>query len=452
MCLSLVASALCLARPASARTSRVAVLPFKGPGGDRVRAAVVSRLANECEVVSMTEIRRAAATVPRPITPFALWQAVSRRLGLSAVIKGQVTAGRNWQARLVVNRAVTGLAVGSVVISDRGPKYLIREVLRTAPVQLLALVRRTEPDGPTPAVARRNDPGRSLVAGSAPKGRIGSAARARRMRPSTELVEGSTAAGSDDSGWSETSGRSSADPGSAPAAMFEASAGPRAIFRSLTYADNVSAVPGYRLPGTPGLAAEAAFYPAAHMTTADWGRHIGLTGAVEASMGASTQAAGGAIPTRHLAFRLGVRGVVPAPTGALDASLLLGADYGEQHFALAVPEGTVSPEAHYGFFRPSIAARIGLGRFSFLASVAYLHILDVAGLNAPGLFPNATIRGGDAGISAGYTIDSNLQAQLGADYRRYVYDMNARQEDTLLVGGALDEYIGLSAMLTYRFR
>jgi hypothetical protein len=30
--------------------------------------------------------------------------------------------------------------------------------------------------------------------------------------------------------------------------------------------------------------------------------------------------------------------------------------------------------------------------------------------------------------------------------------MNARQEDTLLVGGALDEYIGLSAMLTYRFR
>ena len=87
-----------------------------------------------------------------------------------------------------------------------------------------------------------------------------------------------------------------------------------------------------------------------------------------------------------------------------------------------------------------------------MLSGGYLHILDAAGLTAAGRFPNATIRGGDAGATIGYAFDRGLQVQLGADYRRYAYTMNAQQNDALVVGGALDEYFGLTALLTYRFR
>jgi TolB-like protein len=435
--------------PAMARSARIAVLPFQGPSGNRLRGAVVNGLGNEVEVVSLAEIRRAAASVTRPMGPSALWQVVSRRLNLSAVIKGQVTGGRRWQARLIVNHAGTGVSVGSVVISDRRSADLFREVARTAPPRLMALVRKTAGGAPVARAGSRRPMG---AAGRQTTG----AGRDLDSPSSADLADGSLrprAAGDDDeedgSLAASEAPEISVSPGKAsPPPMLEASIGPRAIFRSLTFSDNYAAVPGYRLPGAPGVAAEATFYPGVRMT--GWMSQVGLAGAFESSVGATSQGQPGTnpSPTRHLSYRVGARGRVPLPV----VTVLLGADYGEQHFALQVPSNVMSPESHYGFFRPSIGGRVAFNRMSFVLSAGYLQILDAAGLTAPAMFPKATIRGGDVGAMVGYAFDRGLQVQVGADYRRYAYTMNVQEGDALVVGGALDEYFGLTALLTYRFR
>jgi hypothetical protein len=232
-----------------------------------------------------------------------------------------------------------------------------------------------------------------------------------------------------------------------PPAMLEASIGPRAISRALTFSDNFSALPAYRLPGAPGLASEMSFYPGARSSS--WLGNIGLAGAFETSLGATTQSRPGAAetPTRHRAYRLGIRARVPATI----ATLLLGADYGEQHFVLQVPD-RLSVESHYGFLRPNLAARVAVGRVSFVLSAGYLQLRETGGLTASSLFPKATVRGSDVGLTMGYALDRSLEVQLGADYRRYAYTLNTEETDALRVGGAIDEYTGLTALLTYRFR
>jgi hypothetical protein len=427
-----LAGVLAGAVPAQARPTRIAVLPFQGPAGERLRGVLVTQLANDFDVVSLAEIRRAAGAVNRPMGPNALWQVVSRRLNLSAVIKGQVTGGRRWQARLIVNQATTGVSVGSVVVSDSRPSDLIREVARTAPARLVALVRKTQDRaGPRP---RPMAMGRMGTASDLPD---------RSARPVPAGVEEVV-----DAEVSEAPEILVRREKIMPPPMLEASIGPRALFRALTFADNFSRVPGYRLPGAPGVTGELSFHPGARMGT--WASQLGLVGAFETSLGATTAGGpGGApAPTRHLSYRVGVRGRIPLPVAALS----LGADYGEQHFTVQVPEAPMSPEVHYGFVRPNLTGRVAFGRMSFVLSGGYLHILDASGLTAASRFPNATIRGGDVGANIGYAFATDLQVQIGGDYRRYVYDMNAKQGDALVVGGAIDEFFGLTGLVTYRFR
>jgi hypothetical protein len=444
ICLALAAGAFMLATPALARPARIAVLPFQGPAAERLRGAVVNKLSNDCEVVPLTEIRRAAASVKRPMGPSALWQVVSRRLNLSAVIKGQVSAGRRWQARLIVNQAGSGVSVGSVVISEPRPADLIREVARSAPRRLVSLVRRTQGGGGMTRGSTARRPVAALPDDRAAdtSDASGTAGGAEPLAPRERMV-------GDDEEAVESVAASGPRAAASRPPMLEASVGPRAIFRALTFADNYSAVPGYRLPGAAGVAAEVAFYPAAQMNVDSWLQNLGVRGSMETSLGATTDGPdGNAMATGHRAYAVGLRSRLPLPI----ATVLLGADYGEQHFSLQIPGNVLSPEAHYGFVRPNAAGRLSLGRISFALSVGYLHILGASGINGPDGFPNASIRGGDAGVTLGYAIDREMQVQLGADYRRYAYDMNAQMGDALVVGGALDEYFGLTALFTYRFR
>ena len=437
-CLAIAAAVIGTAAPALART-RIAVLPFQGPAADRMRNAAVRGLLSDHDVVSLADIRKVAGSVSQPMGPVEMWQVVARKLGVSAVIKGQVTGGRRWQARLTVNQATTGASVGSVVISDGRPADLILELERTAPLKLFALVRKTVTGGPP--VARRGGLRQQMMP-TGPAGRRAAAGGAPVALDESALAG---EAGEDLTEGPEIVVRQN---GSNVPPLLEASIGPRAIFRVLTFSDNFSAVPGYRLPGAPGVAGELAYYPAARSGT--WTSQVGAVGAFETSLGATTQGSPDAAPspTRHLAYRVGLRARLPVSI----TTFILGADYGEQHFTLQVPDAVLSPESHYGFVRPNAAGRVAVGRFSFVLSVGYLHLLDAAGLTGPGRFPNATIRGGDAGATIGYAFDRGLQVQVGGDYRRYAYNMNAQANDALVVGGAIDEYFGLTALLTYRFR
>jgi hypothetical protein len=428
--LALGAGWLAAAGPAFAQPARIVVVPFQGMAGERVREAVINRLiADGYEVVSMAEIRRAVSEVGRQFGPGDRWQVVSSRLGLAAVIKGQVTGGNRWQAIIEVDHAQSSIPAGSVTVSALRPVGLVRAVSRTSWPRVVALLRQTLPGG---ALAPRrsavaNAPGAALEQSTAP---------AEAGAGADETDEGS--------GAPEIAVRRGK---SLPPALLEASVGPRAISRTLTFSDNVSALPAYRLPGAPGLAGEVSFYPGAR--SASWLSNVGFTGAFETSVGATTQSRPGAAetPTRHLAYRVGMRARVPSTI----ATLLLGADYGEQDFALQVPD-RLSVESHYTFIRPNLAARLAFGRGSFVLSAGYLQLLETAGLTASGLFPKATVSGTDVGLTMGYALDRSLQVQLGADYRRYAYTMNTQETDALRVGGAIDAYAGLTALITYRFR
>ena len=423
-----------LAAPGSAfaQPERIVVVPFQGMAGERVREAVINRLiADGYEVASMAEIRQAVSALARQFGPGERWQAVSARLGLAAVIKGQVMGGNRWQANIQVDHALTSTPAGSVTISARRPIGLIRAVSRNAWPRVAALLRQTLPGG---ALARR----RSTVANAAPDAAAEVAAPVEAVSVADETDELTEAP--------EVVVRQRPRK-SLPPAMLEASIGPRGISRALTFSDNVSELPAYRLPGAPGLAGEVSFYPGARSSS--WLSNIGLTGAFETSLGATTQSRPDAAetPTRHLAYRLGMRARVPTTI----ATLMLGADYGEQHFVVQVPD-RLSVESHYTFLRPNLAARVAVGRISLVLSAGYLQLLETRGLTGASLFPDATVSGSDVGLTLGYAFDRSLQVQLGADYRRYAYTMNTREEDALQVGGAVDEYAGLTALMTYRFR
>ena len=380
--------------------------------------------------------------------PNALWAVVSKRLNLSAVIKGQVTAGRRWQVRLVVNQASSGVGVGSVVTVARKPAESDpRSLARGAGEADLASPE--DPDGragrpPLQRQRRQRRQGASIS-----RQRLGGPpahAALRRtggaMAASANGEEAAPAEVTEETEESETQVSSAGQ-----STMLEASLGPRAIFRTLTFADNYSGVPGYRLPGAPGIAGEVSLFPAARTTGLM--RNLGLAASLESSLGAQTQnAEGGALPTRYLSYRAGVRARLPFTIG----QVLLGADYGEQRFDLDLPEPLFSPKAAYGYLRPSIAGRVELGRFSVLLSAAYLHVTRMSGLTAPERFPNATVTAGDAAAAVGYAFDGGLELQVGADYRRFAYDMNVKEGDALIAGGAVDEYFGVTGLVTYRFR
>ena len=411
ICLALAAGAFMLASPALAKPARIAVLPFQGPSAERLRGAVVNKLSSSYEVVSLTEIRRAAASVTRPMGPAALWQVVSRRLDLSAVIKGQVTAGRRWQARLIVNQASSGVSVGSVVISEPRSADLIREVARTAPARLVSLVRRTHGGGATARGSAARRPVAALADDRAPD----AGDRSGTARAAEPLARREGMAGDDEDAVESLVASGSRAATSRPP-MLEASVGPRAIFRALTFADNYSAVPGYRLPGAAGIAAEVAFYPAAQMNVDSWLQNLGLHGMIRDLAGRHHRR-----PRRkrhgHRPPGLHRGRAQPAAAadrhrdarGGLRRAALLAADPRQRALArgplrLRAPQRrrTAGPGPHLLRSFGRLPAHPRRSRHQRAQRV-----------------PQRQHPRRRCGRELGYAFDRDMQVQLGADYRRY---------------------------------
>ena len=219
------------------------------------------------------------------------------------------------------------------MISDRRPADLIREVARTAPPRLVALVRKT-----AGGRGRRRRPGRwaPRAAPVAPRASGPRPPRGQRRavdgRPATRPATISEAP--------EIIVRPGKADAAADARGLHRAAGdlPRAhLLRQLLGACRATGCRAHRasparwpfIPGpawAPGPATSAWSAPSSR------------------SLGATTQNQPGAAPspTRHLAYRVGVRARVPVAI----ATLLLGADYGEQHFTLQrARRGVMSPES-----------------------------------------------------------------------------------------------------------
>jgi hypothetical protein len=97
--------------------------------------------------------------------------------------------------------------------------------------------------------------------------------------------------------------------------------------------------------------------------------------------------------------------------------------------------------------RGGVDARVAVTpEFSVGAGAGYRYVLNQAGpVNQD--FPHLTVAGVDAGVRAAYAFTSNIEARLLADVRRYFYDMHSIRGDTLIAGGAVDQYLSVAFLL-----
>jgi hypothetical protein len=56
----------------------------------------------------------------------------------------------------------------------------------------------------------------------------------------------------------------------------------------------------------------------------------------------------------------------------------------------------------------------------------------------------------DLGAGAGYALGSSLEADVSLGLRRYGWDMKVLPGDTLIAGGAIDQYLSVTVGLVYR--
>jgi hypothetical protein len=214
----------------------------------------------------------------------------------------------------------------------------------------------------------------------------------------------------------------------------------------MSFAQNVSGLPGYQLAHGTEMTAEMALHPfAASGATANrWAAGIGLFGSVNLAIGLDTRdAAGTSARTDAYGYEAGVRYRITA--WALD--VLPRVSYLVDNFAVT---GDPSPSVHYQVLRAGVGARAALSsRFSLRASLDYLEVLSAGALTST-TFPRATANGLDVTVGAGYGIGRTFEVQLSAALRRYGFDMRSQAGDAFVAGGASDQYLSMAFGIAYR--
>jgi hypothetical protein len=358
-----------------------------------------------------------------------------------AVVEGQIWTGKTWKVRLTVRSQKTGAAAGTLVWSGTVPRTLIEQVLREAPPKLEARVGAMLRQQRLTANARVRSARRQVLS-------------AATARPATVSEDDRSDASADTDAASEPDApvahaagepRGKTTPRlAAGGPLLEVSVGAGTIGRTLTFADNLAAAPGYSLPAASTLGGELVVFPGARQ--GGWLGMVGLAGAWESTIAASTADRDGqpSHPTRHQAYSLGARGRLPFER----ATLVAGLDLGQQRFEVDLPGATLSPAVRYRFLRPSLGGRLAIDDFALTLSAAYLQVLsaDLGGA----VFPRAEVRGFELGARLGYDIADELAVELRLDFRRFAHAMNARPGDSMLVGGAVDDYLAAALRLSYR--
>jgi hypothetical protein len=236
---------------------------------------------------------------------------------------------------------------------------------------------------------------------------------------------------------------------------FELAVGARGLSRNLTYNDQVS--PGlrqYQLPMGPAVVANIAFYPLA-LASSGPAAGIGIVADIEQSVATSSQLgadatfpSGATFPTSTHEFSGGIRYRIPVGTAQIGVAVT----GGEHAFWFVSGSGADRsqleiPNTAYQFVRGGVDARVAVTpEFSVGAGAGYRYVLNQAGpVNQD--FPHLTVAGVDAGVRAAYAFTSNIEARLLADVRRYFYDMHSIRGDTLIAGGAVDQYLSVAFLL-----
>lgn len=257
-----------------------------------------------------------------------------------------------------------------------------------------------------------------------------------------------------DGGVAEETG-SGDDEASVPHAALDVALAARVFSRDLTYNDDLFAqLDTYSLGAAPAAALELKLYPLAFSSQEGVAPHLGVEGTYEQLFATdSERESGESIDTIANFWFLGVRGRLPIDEHALSVGL----GYGQQSFSFGEsddpPAGELSipavPDVDYKFIRAGLDFRVSYGKLSALFEGHYLHVLD-SGEIEDLYFPRSSVAGIEAGIELGYAFMSPLEVRLGADMRRYFYDLKSKPGDSPVAGGAVDQYLATELAIAWR--
>jgi hypothetical protein len=233
----------------------------------------------------------------------------------------------------------------------------------------------------------------------------------------------------------------------------------RLVHRDFGYKDDLRGdLRDYKLGVGPGVGTKFQYFPGAHFT-AGVGAQFGIDFEWERLFNFdSTRADGARFPTESQQFLVGLRWRYPA--GRWEPFVV--ADYGVHTFRFGVSGPPVPgedstpgiPSVKYEFARIGAGFRVGIGkkeRFIITANAAFRGVFSVGGIGTAQWFPEAKANGMDAMLMLGYALPLGFEIRVGADYRRYWFDLNPVPPDPPYVaGGALDQYWGFSIGVAWR--
>lgn len=405
---------------------RVVVGEVSGPPNatGRARSALVSALEarpREIELLGRDVFEGAARDVGVSLDSDDGVARASAETGVAAYVTGSVSRrGRRWIARFEVRDGSSGSVVGTADISGNTPSALSSAIQRTGFRDLRAgFAATTTPDAP-----------------EAP--------------PPAEIVE---AEEEEEEEFEDLTD----DVGERAYVAFDLGVYAHLFSRKLRYNDDL-----YRLMRTytlqlgPAVKFDGRWYPGAHFG-AGFYAHIGFEFAYERAFGIDSKRADGeTFPTTSHSWLVGLRGRVPF--GDHEASL--GVGYGLHTFVVEAagpsqPGREIIPQVPgvtYRFVR--IHAE---GRFALVAGLratvraAWLQLVDLGGVESELWFPRANAGGIEAELLLGYELDAGLEIRVGFDVRRYFFSMNPEVGDPFIAGGALDQYLGYTLGIAYRY-
>jgi hypothetical protein len=235
----------------------------------------------------------------------------------------------------------------------------------------------------------------------------------------------------------------------------------RLLHRDFTYKDDLRGdLRDYRLGIGPGVGMKFQYFPGAHFT-AGVGAQFGIDFEWERLFNfESANPDGEQFPTESQQFLIGLRWRYP--TGRWEPSIV--ADYGVHTFGFGVSGPAVPgedntagiPSVKYEFVRIGAGFRVAIGKkelFIIAANAAFRGVFSVGGIGTSLWFPEAKANGMDAGLMFGFALPEGFEVRLGADYRRYGFDLNPvppPPEPPYVAGGAADQYWGFSIGAAWR--
>ncbi|MEA2698578.1 MAG: hypothetical protein QOI66_2849 [Myxococcales bacterium] len=432
---------------------RVAIETFDGPQGELLQGAVEAALLRRYYLVPGTVVGEALRRSSGPRNSDQTFAEAGKRLNVAAFVSAKVRHRGNWWVEMVVRNGDTGEEAARFALTKRRLDALAKALARSTPGRLDGMFTgdtrvaavddqftlRTIPpslssrqaipgrpkEGTPPPAAGADDDDEQTAASTTPAPLAGNRERPERREPPERPDE--------------------------PAPDWEVGVGGRLFSRSMSFSDNVSRIPNYRLNQASAAIAEAAIYPLQAWGGGRFGawRSLGLGGNVTYAPGVSTMADDGISRASTAVHGYGIDLRYRVRLG----SVLLVPRAGWSVDTFSTDFDAPVPDVSYHVVRVGTAVQIAVSRHATLgASMDYLDVLSVGRLGDGDRFPRATVRGIDVSLRAGYEVTDGLEIWTTVGVRRYGFDMKAQPGDRLIVGGAIDEYASVAMGLTYRPR